>query len=82
MVMNIYSIKDTKVAFQSTWTHHNDETAKREVKIALDKMPEETVRDCELWKIGEWDDQTGIIKSEVKFICKLYDLKGEKDAKL
>lgn len=84
MKIKIYAIKDTKIGFMNPFLNHNDGTAIREftnganepTKNAINTNPE----DKELWALGEYDDQTGIIESKVNFLIKANDVitkKGE-----
>ena len=78
MKYGIYSIKDTKIGFMNPFYSHNDGTALRDFtngandaqKNAINTNPE----DKELWRLGEFDDQTGEIKSEVKYLIKANDV--------
>ena len=84
MKIKIYAIKDTKIGFMNPFLNHNDGTAIREftnganepTKNAINTNPE----DKELWALGEYDDQTGVITSNVSFLIKANDVitkKGE-----
>lgn len=64
MMAEIYSIKDTKVGYAQPFILHNDQEAKRafkglirEEESNLHKWPQ----DYELWNIGQWDDELGVI---------------------
>ena len=80
----LYSIKDTKVGFMNPFVSNNDGVAIRTFtnganepeKNAINTNPE----DKELWCLGEFDDQTGELVSNVKFMVKANDViikKGE-----
>lgn len=77
MKLNIYSIKDTKVGFMSPIYLHNDGEAIREFTNAANAKEKNLVNtnpeDKEIWKLGEFEDQTGEIKSEVRFLIKAND---------
>lgn len=64
MICDIYSIKDTKVAYATPFYMHNDQEATRAFK-ALCKDKETNMgkwpQDYELWHIGQWDDELGVI---------------------
>lgn len=83
MKLNIYSIKDTKVGYMSPLYLQNDGVAVREfANLAQKKEPNiinTNPEDKELWHLGDFDDQTGEIQSEVRFIAKATDyvIKGE-----
>lgn len=80
MKVNLYSIKDIKVAHRAPMVMHNDEEAKRACQFAVnsgDKASELFLcpQDFELWRVGEYDDITGEIIPCHEFICNLSDLK-------
>ena len=71
MKMNVYSVKDNKVGFSNVWYANNDneairnfEDALNDERSALSKHP----LDMELYGIGTWEDQTGTMTSEVRYI--------------
>lgn len=80
MKMSIYSLKDRKGSFANPYIMQNTEQAIRDVKTAvnenkgniLNKYPE----DFELYKIGEFDTETGAITSKVEMIINLNELKS------
>ena len=80
MKMKLYSIKDTKVAMKNPFLAHNDAEATRMLKnVVNDKRNNSEIamnpEDHELWGVGLWDDQTGKIESDIRFITKAIDLK-------
>lgn len=83
MKLKIYSIKDTKVAFMQPFYQANQAVAIRNFNNAVNAKETNNINqnadDMELWELGEFDDQTGEIKSEVKYVIKANDLikKGE-----
>lgn len=83
MKFKIYSIKDTKVGFMQPFYQANQAVAIRAFNNAVNAKEINNINqnadDMELWELGEFDDQTGEIKSEVKYIVKANDLikKGE-----
>lgn len=66
MKLGMYALRDIKVGFMNPWLSHNDATALRSYKGALDKVanPEDT----ELWKVGTFNDEHGGIKADKKCI--------------
>lgn len=81
MIINIYSIKDVKVAFKQPFYTHNDSAAKRMFenavndKINVNNELSMNPEDYELWHIAKFDDETGkISECEPKFIVKGIDL--------
>jgi len=83
MKYGLYAIKDVKIGFLNPFLSQNDASAVRGFAEAANekngKNPvNEFIEDKELWKIGEYDDQTAEIASEIRFLTKAVDcLKGE-----
>ena len=77
MKLNIYSIKDTKIGYMSPLYLQNDGVAVREFSnLAQKKEPNiinTNAEDKELWLLGHFEDQTGEILSEIRFIAKATD---------
>lgn len=69
MKMEIFAIKDKKVAFMSLFTQANEEIAKRNFKNTVNNTEMKLdPADFELWKLGTYDDLTGSIEPESEFI--------------
>lgn len=70
--MNIYTLKDVKSGYGSPMVFKNDELAIRAYKNMLsDKTPNLVTmnpEDFELWCLGYYDQDSGIIKSDVRFV--------------
>lgn len=70
---NLYALKDVKSGFMSILIFKNDELAKRAYENMLcDKTPNIVTmnpEDFELWCLGSYDHDSGIIKSEVRFVA-------------
>lgn len=83
MRLKIYAIKDTKVAFMTPVYYQNDAVAMRDVKNAVNDPKENIINknidDIQLWKLGEFDDQTGEIISQIEFVANAIELKETKD---
>lgn len=69
--MNIYSIKDNKIGFSTVFTAPNNAAAIRmfgdtcaDPKTMFGAHPE----DFDLYVLGEMNEDTGELKSEVKFL--------------
>lgn len=78
--MMLVSIKDTKsLSFGRPAPAVNKDVAIRDVKILVNdnqstlisKFPE----DFELWQVGEFHEDTGILDSKLEVICNLGSLK-------
>ena len=78
MKNNVYSVKDVKVGFMSSWQATNDGEASRLFEATL-KTPGTNIaqhpNDMELWKIGTLDDQTAEFEKDTKYICSGKDFK-------
>lgn len=61
MQSNLYAIQDILVGFHQPMIAPNDEAVKRDFKIWCNKKTIEEAADMRLFKIGIYDDQTGII---------------------
>lgn len=74
----LYSIKDTKIGFMNPFLNHNDGTAIREFTNGANEINKNSINtnpeDKQLWYLGEYDDQTGIIQSEPKFLINANDV--------
>lgn len=85
MTLNIYAIKDTKVAFKQPFYTHNDSVAERMFRNAVNDQEHQSElslnpQDHELWYLGKYDDETGsITECTPKFICKGIDLVNKKE---
>lgn len=78
MKINIYCIKDTVVGeYESPFYMKNNGTAIRACSdtIAQGKLP--NAKDKQLYCLGEFDTETAVITSEVKFVCNLADFVKE-----
>ena len=83
MIRGVYAIKDVKTSFWPPHVQINDVSAQREftnmVNSSRNEFMEQNFADCELWKLGEFDDQTGVITSAPVFICSGVDVKKVKE---
>ena len=70
MKLNLYAIKDVKVGFDRPFVEHNDATASRMFQDAVQNKQLRYADDMELWKFGEYDNISGEIKGQLKFIYK------------
>lgn len=81
MITEIYALKDTKISFKAPFLQHSRAVAMRTAKwIANEKEPQE-IEDNELWYLGTYNDDIGVIMPEQpEFVCKLEDLRTKKEA--
>jgi len=75
----LYALKDVKIGFMNPWPCQNDPVAIREfTRGANDTQPNSIntdIEDKELWGLGEYNDETGVITPNVRFICRATEVK-------
>lgn len=68
MKTKVYAVMDNKLsAFMTPFFSHNDETAQRSILVALSHAESAIAvapDDYDLYKIGIFDDESGLIDSE------------------
>lgn len=77
--MYIYSLKDVKSGFLSLLVLNNDELAKRSYRSILSDTGSvigQHPEDFELWCLGEYDTDSGVIKSDVRFVASSTSIGG------
>lgn len=62
MKYNLYSVRDRLVGFNAPFIMPNEDVAKRAFKQRIEKDP--NAEDLELYRLGNYDDETGIIVPE------------------
>lgn len=81
--MTIYGTKDVKIGFNSPFLQHNDSVAIRTFEAAVNDERGayyQYPQDLELWKLGEFDEVTGIITGiKPEYIIGGKDVKRRKD---
>lgn len=82
MIQKIYSLKDTISGnFGGLFLFNIDGVAIREMTTIVNSEQVDKViphyEDMDLYSVGSFDVDTGVITSEVKFVIHLKDLKGE-----
>lgn len=79
MTLKIYAIKDTKVGFMQPFYQTNNAVAIRSFTNAVNAEQtnniNQNIDDMELWHLGEFNDDTGEIKSDIQYLCKANDVK-------
>lgn len=80
MTLGVYAVKDSKTgAFWRPFTHVNDATAHREfsnmVNDRNNDFMQQNYGDLTLYKLGEFDDLSGELCSNVSFLCNACDVK-------
>lgn len=66
MTFNLYSVQDTMIGFGTPFIKVNEEVAKRDYKNFLKAEPNS--KDMRLFRIGTFNDETGIIEPEAPVI--------------
>lgn len=83
MIFPIYSIKDSKVGFTPPTVDQNDGSAIRNFAYAINNggIMNYSPNDFDLYKIGEFNDESGIVNSfkPPEFIVAGISVFGEKD---
>lgn len=76
MITNVYAIKDVKLGYEAPFIRQNDSIAIREFHSAAKfaQSPnrfQECPQDYELWKLGTFNQETGVITSDVQYVTNL-----------
>ena len=81
MILKIYAIKDTVVgAYMQPFYLHNNNEAKRAFANAVNDEKSEankTYKDLQLWCLGTYNNETGLIESKIEYIMNGIEAKGE-----
>ena len=80
MKLEMYSIRDIKVAYRNPIYFHNVEEAKRACAFTVNHADSNNElylapQDFELWYLGSFDDSNGNIEPAREFISNLADFK-------
>lgn len=78
MKTNIYAFRDTKIGFMQPFLQQNEAVAMRTLKIAVNDENSQIrtmADDIQLYQLGTFDDESGKIKPEVKFVANAIDHK-------
>ena len=78
MKTNIYAFKDTKIGFMQPFLQQNEAVAIRTLKMAVNDEHSQIrnmAEDIQMYQLGTYDDDTGEIVPEVKFIANAIDHK-------
>lgn len=76
MISKLYALKDVKVGFKAPFICTNNAIAIRQLKNVLGEKNEISMNpeDFELWFIGEYDEETGIITTRLEHVFNVVDL--------
>lgn len=74
MILNVYAIRDTKSGYMNPTFELNDAVAMRNFSFACqqtDSLLFAAAGDFELYQIGRYDTETGIIEDDIphRFLC-------------
>lgn len=81
MIYGLYAIKDTKVGFMQPFIQVNDDVAVREFRNIVNSsnsLVSANYTDMELYQLGSYNQDTGLVESKVSFIVKGADVKDVK----
>lgn len=84
MIFGLYAVKDEAVSFGAVMTQNNDASAMRAFAHEcenVDSYWHSHPSDYSLWKVGEYDSDTGqIIDTATNLVCRATDFvrKGDK----
>lgn len=81
MKYGIYAIKDVKVGFMQPFIQVNDGVAVREFRNIVNSsnsVVSANYTDMELYQLGTYNQDTGLIESNVSFLIKGADVKDVK----
>lgn len=82
MKTGIYAFKDTKIGFMQPFLQQNRSVAIRTLRIAVNDERSQIkamADDIQLYQLGTFDDESGEITSDLKYIASAIDFKEEKD---
>lgn len=72
---NLYAVKDVKSSYWSPMAVVNDAIAIRDFTGFVNhKEAAHIAKDLELWRLGTYDELTGIIESNVEYVCAYRDV--------
>lgn len=72
---NLYAVKDVKSSYWSPMAVVNDAIAIRDFSGFVNHPDTAHIaKDLELWRLGMYDELTGIIVSDIGFVCAYRDV--------
>lgn len=80
MNYGIFAIKDVKVGFMQPFIQVNEAVAVREFSNIVNRgesLVSQNYSDMELWCLGSYDQDTGSIESDVRYVVKGTDVYKE-----
>lgn len=77
----MYAFRDTKIGFMQPFLQQNEAVALRTLKMAVNDENSQIramADDIQLYQIGTYDDETGEVKADLKFVANAIDKKEMK----
>ena len=77
----MYAFRDTKIGFMQPFLQQNEAVAMRTLKMAVNDENSQIramADDIQLYQIGTYDDETGEVKADLKFVANAIDHKEMK----
>ncbi len=77
----MYAFRDTKIGFMQPFLQQNEAVALRTLKMAVNDEKSQIqamAEDIQLYQIGTFDDETGEVKADLKFVANAIDKKEMK----
>lgn len=74
----MYAFRDTKIGFMQPFLQQNEAVALRTLKMAVNDEKSQIramTEDIQLYQIGTFDDETGEVKADLKFVANAIDKK-------
>ncbi len=74
----MYAFRDTKIGFMQPFLQQNEAVALRTLKIAVNDEKSQIramAEDIQLYQVGTFDDETGEVKADLKFVANAIDHK-------
>ena len=74
----MYAFRDTKIGYMQPFLQQNEAVALRTLKIAVNDEKSQIramAEDIQLYQVGTFDDETGEIKANLKFVANAIDHK-------
>ena len=77
----MYAFRDAKIGFMQPFLQQNEAVALRTLKMAVNDEKSQIramADDIQLYQIGTFDDETGEVKADLKFVANAIDHKEMK----
>lgn len=77
----MYAFRDAKIGFMQPFLQQNEAVALRTLKMAVNDENSQIramAEDIQLYQVGTFDDETGEVKADLKFVANAIDKKEMK----